>query len=1257
MTIRFGSILQMFVDNENCILYNASITAYRQSSTEASEIITDADDNTTFSSWRNSTEPQIPPGLVCTDLNMAENLLTFSKKMFSIGIMVWIASYLFVTSLNLAAERQAYRIRTEFLKAILRQDISWFDTTTTTDFATKMTEDLNKIQEGLGEKIGMLCFFMSTFVCSIITAFLKGWELTLVLLSMIPLMGMASGFLTKAQASYAFKESSAYGQAGAVAEEVLSNIKTVLAFGGEAKEVDRYTQKLKPARKSGVVRSAFTGVSGGITFVIMYTVYGVGFWYGVKLIFDDIERCRGEWVCSNEYTPENLVIIFFSVLLGGFQIGQSAPYAEALSQAMSSATAIFRIIERTPKIDSLSDRGMKPISVDDNICFRNLTFKYPSRNTVSVLKNITFEVKKGQTVALIGASGCGKSTVLQLIQRFYDPVEGSIELDGRNIRSLNVGWMRERIGVVSQEPVLFDLSILENIRVGRVEVTQDEVVKAAKEANAFDFIMKLPKRFDTHVGERGAQLSGGQKQRVAIARALVRNPSILLLDEATSALDTESEGLVQSAMERAKYGRTTIVVAQRLSTIRNADKILVMKEGSIEEEGTHSELMDKRGLYHSMISRKFGFKATNEIEEDLVLESLSQEVDLSNFQDETRGRQRLPTQESPNTETVLPDDLIKEIAEKEREDHLETNYFKILHLNAREWPFILIGVLSSAVMGGVMPSFAFLFGDVLSIFVWENIQEARDHSLYNCFLFIGLGVASGMAMFLQGYMFGISGEHLTYRLRILAFTHMLKQELGWFDDQRNNTGSLCTRLSADASKVQGATGARIGSVLQGVAGCIISLMFGIYYSWELTLAAGIFYPFLIGAAFLHMKVIIGVDTVEQKAFERSTKLAVDAISNIRTVASTRSEESFIMMFLMELRDPHSLILSRIHLRGLVFGFSQAIQFFSWGACIGIGGYLIQSGKLKFFEVFKVSNAIIGGAGMIGYSFAFTSDLQKAMMAAGRLSSIWARKSKIDVDSKEGVITAENMADITFTDVEFSYPTRRNEKVLNRLRLSIRKGEKVALVGASGCGKSTVIQLIQRFYELDGGDLTIQNEKLKNINLAWLRSQIGIVSQEPVLFDRSIAENIMYGDNSRDVSIEEVIECARKANIHNFITSLPNGYETRVGGKGIQMSGGQKQRIAIARALIRHPKILLLDEATSALDPENEQIVQDALDEAAVGRTSITVAHRLSSIQFSDIIYIMDKGQVIECGSHTDLMEQKRVYYNLWIKGETEQNKN
>jgi ATP-binding cassette subfamily B (MDR/TAP) protein 1 len=428
----------------------------------------------------------------------------------------------------------------------------------------------------------------------------------------------------------------AYAKAGAIAEEVLAGIRTVVAFGGERKEIARYEDHLRGARRSGILRGMMTGASGGLTFGIMFAMYGLGFWYGVKLIMDDreSEACRQcpplDYDCAANcvrYNAKALLTVFFSVLIGGFQLGQTAPYTEALTMAMSAAGAVYRIIDRVPAIDSSSAAGARDLPVRGNISFRKICFAYPARPDVPVLANFSLEVPAGKTVALVGASGCGKSTCIQLVQRFYDPPPpceddggkkggsdgggGAVLLDGRDLRELNIGWLRSQIGVVSQEPVLFDCSLRENILLGNPAATEADIVAACQQANAWAFIQQLPAGLDTLVGERGAQLSGGQKQRIAIARAIVRNPPILLLDEATSALDNESEAVVQAALDAARSGRTTIVVAHRLTTIRTADLIVAIDQGQVQEMGSHEELMAKEGLYYRLVMRQLSGNRTD----------------------------------------------------------------------------------------------------------------------------------------------------------------------------------------------------------------------------------------------------------------------------------------------------------------------------------------------------------------------------------------------------------------------------------------------------------------------------------------------------------------------------------------------------------------------------------------------------------------------------------------------------------------------
>lgn len=456
--------------------------------------------------------------------------------------------------------------------------------------------DLDKMKEGIGEKVGIFSFLIMTFVFGIIASFFYGWKLTLVVLICCPFIIISTAMVAKIQSSLTEKELEAYSGAGGVAEEVFSGIRTVLAFSGEAKESKRFAKLLVPAEITGRKKGLYSGIGAGTMWFIIYACYAVAMWYGVKLILAD----RGEEV--RHYTPAVLVIVLFGIIMGAQNLGFSSPHVEAFATAKGAAQSVFSIIDRKSEVDPMSEHGLKPLEVIGNIEFEGLHFHYPARPDVQILKGLTLSVKAGQTVALVGASGCGKSTLLQLMQRFYDPLNGLVKLDGRDLRGLNVGWLRAQIGVVGQEPVLFATTIGENIRYGNPKATQKDIEDAARMANCHDFITKLPKGYDTLVGERGAQMSGGQKQRIAIARALVRNPKILLLDEATSALDPTSERRVQDALEMASKGRTTLVVSHRLSTVTNADKIVFVKDGAVAEEGTHDELMAKKGLYCQLVN-------------------------------------------------------------------------------------------------------------------------------------------------------------------------------------------------------------------------------------------------------------------------------------------------------------------------------------------------------------------------------------------------------------------------------------------------------------------------------------------------------------------------------------------------------------------------------------------------------------------------------------------------------------------------------
>ncbi|KAH8314842.1 hypothetical protein KR074_001283, partial [Drosophila pseudoananassae] len=1215
--------------------------------------------------------PLFGGGKILTNATHEENMQELRKDSVSFGILMTLNTLLmlfsgmyYVDAFNRLALRITVRIRREFFKATLRQEVGWHDMAKDQNFAVRITDNMEKIRSGIAENLGHYVDIMCEVVISVALSFIYGWKLALAIVFYIPLTLFVNSAVAHYQGKLTAKEQSSYVRASSVVEEVIGAIRTVVAFGGERSESERYDTLLKPALKAGKWKGAFSGLSDTVMKAMLFITGAGAFWYGANLIL--YYRDPAIPIEEREYTPAVVMIVISGIIVSANQISRTSPFLETFAMARGSATAIFEVIDRVSLIDPLSKAGkILNYGLKGRIEFRDVFFRYPAREDVIVLRGLNVVVEEGQTVALVGPSGCGKSTCIQLLQRFYDPVFGQVLLDGEDVRKYNLKWLRSNIAVVGQEPVLFQGTIGENIRHGKPEATQNEVENAAKAANAHDFIIALHKGYDTDISEKGVQLSGGQRQRIAIARALIQQPKILLLDEATSALDYHAEKLVQAALDKACKGRTTLVVSHRLSAIRHAHRIVYIDNGKAVEQGTHEELMKLEGFYHKMVTvHSYDDSAEellNELEEEAELKERKMSYEVEQFQ---LGARNSIVSLEKNAEFQMKHLNGQEHKVEEETSEEETpsgnyvrTFFRILGWARPEWSFLVIGAICAGIYGVTMPVFSIVLAELYGSLAKPTDEEVLDQSASMAIISLVIGVAAGVVCFIQTFFFNLAGVWLTMRMRSKTFSCIMHQEMGWFDRKDNSIGALSARLSGDAASVQGAIGFPLSNIIQAFTNFICSVSIAFPYSWELALICLSTSPFMIASIVFEARFGEKSAIKEKTVLEETSRIATETIAQIRTVAGLRREEELIKIYDQEVERYRVQILSRLKWRGLVNSLGKSLMFFGYAVTLTYGGHMCADGDIKFETIMKIANTMLYGLFILAQSLAFTPAFNAALLSANRMYEIIDRKPQIlSPDTLEiqqngnGTAYKTNVVQqgVSYRGLNFAYPSRPHLKVLHDFNLDIQQGQTVALVGASGSGKSTCVQLLMRYYDPDEGKILIDQESIHHdMDLKTLRRRLGIVSQEPSLFEKSIADNIGYGDTTRKVPMQQIIEAAKMANAHEFIMSLPAQYETVLGSKGTQLSGGQKQRIAIARAMVRNPKILLLDEATSALDFQSEKVVQQALDSACSGRTCIVIAHRLSTVQNANVICVIQAGRIMEQGTHAQLLAKNGIYAKLY----------
>ncbi|QDS74376.1 hypothetical protein FKW77_005136 [Venturia effusa] len=1217
-----------------------------------------------------------------------------------IGAIAFALIYGHLTCWNIISQRLAHRMRVHYVSSLLRQPPSHFDTLQASgQVSSRLSGDITAIQAGTSEKVGNIITTISFFITVFVIAFTKQPRLAGILISMLPAFLLSGTLGSRYLSKYYVLQAAAVAKASSIASEALSHIAVVQAFGAAPRLEAKFSAHMATAQKLGITKAFVAAVQTGLLYFIAYSGNALAFWQGSLRIAEAAAGGGGGATVGEVYAIVYL-IVDACVMLGG--IAPSLPF---LGAAIAAYERLKEDIEAPSVIDGTSDQGriLTP-SKAKSISFRNVSFEYDSRPGDKVLNNINLEFPAGKYTAIVGLSGSGKSTIAALIARLYDPSEGVVELDGHDIRQLNVRSLRSFISFVQQEPSLFNRSIFENIALGLFNSSKPEmqqlmrafnstdlakvaakgkdalsyattqsselgelarlVQHAAEQADASSFIGRLDEGYGTSAGESGNLISGGQRQRIALARALVSDPEILVLDEATSALDSASEKKVQNAIEKAAAEqRTVISVAHRLSTIRNADNIVVMKAGEVVEQGTFDDLVAK-------IDGEFASMAR--------LQTLSHSVDTRSVSGNSLDGSTMQSGETLNEKTEAHDGDEKSLEkartqQDEKQDSLDPVKPFSSVVRAAGWlirPYfglLAVAISAAVLVGSTFSGAGIIFGFTVGELnpCSSTVAHIRERGRFFAGMYFLLAGVELVANFLTWWSFGTIAEKILYKLRVLSLGSLLEQSVHWHSSDGRTPTSLLGIITKDSMSVSSFSGSTFGTVFAICINIIVAIIVSNIFAWEIALVCMSMLPILLGAGFMQLRMLARYEERHQNAFTTATSLATEAVESIRTVAVLSLEREYMESFVRLLAPPRKQVVRASATTNIWLAISYSTGIFINALAYWWGSQLVMRGEYTQTDFLIILVAMLTSAQLWSGMFALAPEFSRARLALVRVVGTVNLGSKTRVEkhvpedtglvadlestaeSKTSSSPADNRArggaKVVFNNVTFSYPNRPDTITMDRVSFTAAPNQFVGLVGPSGAGKSTIMNLLQRLYTPTRGSILIDDQDIASMPTSF-RDTVSIVPQDPTLFDGSVRFNVGLGaPPDRDATDTEIEEACRVVGLHDMILALPDGYNTECGAGAARLSGGQKQRIAIARALVRAPRLLLLDESTSALDAVSEAALQQALKKAARHTTVIAIAHRLRTIQEADMILVVEGGQVVDSGRHSELMERRESY--------------
>jgi len=1164
-----------------------------------------------------------------------------------------------------------YDLRNDIYDRLQRLDFARHDELRTGQLVSRAISDVHVVQ-------GLLAFLplvsgnvVMLFVSLVIMAVLSPL-LTIVALLVVPAVFVTGMRLRTTVLPSSWDAQQKAGEVAGVVDEAVSGVRVVKAFGQEQRELGRLVQAGQSLFASKLralqLQARFASLLQVIPSLGQVAVLALGGWLAIRG-----RITLGTFLAFSSYLLQMVAPVraFSGLLVQG-------------QQARASAERIFELLDSNPVVTERPDAAELAM-VQGRLTFDDVAFGY--LRSEPVLRGFSLSVEPGETVALFGMSGSGKSTVALLLPRFYDVQGGAVRVDGVDVRDVSFESLRSQIGVVFEDPFLFSDTVRANIAYGRPHATEEEVVAAARAAEAHQFVTALPEGYDTVLGEGGLTLSGGQRQRLALARALLTDPRILVLDDATSSIDSRIEEEIHATLRRLMAARTTLLVAHRRSTLRLADRIALVDGGRVVDSGTHTELMARSPRYRALLA---GPSAEVHVSEVADGSGAEDGTEPARGEGVTASAWRPPEGEVPRPKAVtdgagegwgvgggrrmgggpgmgmshglgaghvavlsptpdllaavasLPPAIESPSVDTGREAAHDPQFSLRRFLRPYRRPLALGLVLV------VIDALASLAGPYLvRTGVDQGVVAGSERALWaTSVVFLTVTLLQGANLWAQQRYTGRTAERLLFALRVRIFAHLQRLGLGYYD--REMAGRIMTRMTTDVEALstlfqQGLVNAVVNVfTFVGVA-VVLVVMNG-----PLSLATmAVVVPLVVATVWFRRRSTRAYDAARERIATVNANLQ-EGLSGVRVTQAYAREDENLDQFR---RVSKHHLEARLGAQRLVATYFPFVEFLSQVATVvvlGVGSGLVGEGSLTAGELIAFLlylNQLFPPIQQLSQVF---DSYQQARASTAKIGELLATPSSTPVPA-EPLSPSRLSGEIRLDGVRFAYPTEAGEAVaeeaLAGVDLVVEPGQTVALVGETGAGKSTIVKLVARFYDPTAGTVSVDGMDLRCIDLDVYRRQLGYVPQEAFLFSGTIRDNIAYG--RPEASDAEVERAARAVGAHEFIAGLAGGYLHHVSERGRSLSGGQRQLIALTRARLVDPAILLLDEATANLDLSTEARVVRAMGMVAESRTTLLIAHRLQTAMGADRIVVVDGGRVVEQGRHAELLAGGGRYAEMW----------